>query len=128
MEQILVTIQGRRFSPDIGLIKQLLAVDGVTAVCQFRDDGAFVEGYGLMSQTELQALAHFAHDYKRIVQGNADQLSMFTQLKGWTPPAGWIVRGSDMTVASAGNLVCVMRNDEANLTEVVQQLTETSHR
>jgi hypothetical protein len=33
-----------------------------------------------------------------------------------------------MTVASAGNLVCVVQNEEANLTEVVQQLTETSHR
>ena len=110
------------------MIKQLLAVDGVMAVCQFRDDGAFVEGYGLMSPDELRALAHFAHDYKRIVQGNADQLSMFTQLKGWTPPGGWIVRGTIMTVASAGNLVCVVQNEEANLTEVVQQLAETSHR
>ena len=62
------------------MIKQLLAVDGVTAVCRFRDDGAFVEGYGLMAPLELEALAHFAHDYKRIVQGNADQLSMFTAL------------------------------------------------
>jgi len=53
---------------------------------------------------------------------------MFTQLKGWTPPGGWIVRGTIMTVASAGNLVCVVQNEEANLSEVMQQLIETSHR
>jgi len=29
------------------MIKQLLAVDGVMAICHFRDDGALVEGYGL---------------------------------------------------------------------------------
>lgn len=110
------------------MIKRLLALDGVLAICHFRDDGKFIEGYGFMPDEQLEALASFAHDYKRIVQGNADQLSMFTQLKGWTPPGGWIVRGTIMTVASAGNLVCVVQNDEANLTEVVQQLTETSHR
>ena len=110
------------------MIRKLLALDGVMAICHFRDDGQFIEGYGLMPDDQLVALSSFAHDYKRIVQGNADQLSMFTQLKGWTPPGGWIVRGTLMTVASAGNLVCVVQNEEANLTEVVQQLAETSHR
>jgi len=109
------------------VIKQLLAVDGVTAVCRFRDDGAFVEGYGMMPQDELEALAHFAHDYKRIVQGNADQLSMFTGIKGWTPPAGWIVRGARMTVCSVANLVCTVDNADSNLSEVMQTLIETSH-
>lgn len=109
------------------MIKQLLAVDGVTAVCQFRDDGAFVEGYGLMSAAELEALAHFAHDYKRIVQGNADQLSMFTQIKGWTPPGGWIVRGAGMSVCSVANIVCTVENAGSNLTEVMAMLTEASH-
>ena len=64
------------------VIKQL-AVDGVMAVSRFRDDGAFVEGYRRLPEAELAALAHFAHDrHKRIVQGNADQLSMFTGISG----------------------------------------------
>lgn len=109
------------------MIKQLLAVDGVTAVCQFRDDGAFVEGYGLMSAAELEALAHFAHDYKRIVQGNADQLSMFTRVSGWTPPSGWIVRGSAMSVCSVANIVCTVENADGNLSEVMDYLIEASH-
>jgi roadblock/LC7 domain-containing protein len=108
------------------LIKQLLAVDGVTAVCQFRDDGAFVEGYGLMPSAELEALARFAHDYKRIVQGNADQLSMFTQVLGWTPPRGWIVRGAGMSVCSVANVVCTIENAEADLNEVMTYLVEAS--
>ena len=109
------------------MIKQLLAVDGVMAVCRFRDDGEFVEGFGLMPEHELIALAHFAHDYKRIVQGNADQLSMFTGVKGWTPPGGWIVRGAAMSVCSVANLVCTVENADANLTEVMENLTEASH-
>lgn len=108
------------------MIKQLLAVDGVMAVCRFRDDGAFVEGYGVLPQAELEALAHFAHDYKRIVQGNADQLSMFTGIKGWTPPAGWIVRGARMSVCSVANLVCTVENAEGNLSEVMGSLVEVS--
>jgi roadblock/LC7 domain-containing protein len=109
------------------VIKRLLAVDGVMAVCRFRDDGAFVEGYGVLPEHELVALAHFAHDYKRIVQGNADQLSMFTDLKGWTPPGGWIVRGATMSVCSVANLVCTVENADGDLSEVMGTLVEASH-
>lgn len=108
------------------MIKRLLALDGVMAVAQFRDDGQYVDGYGLMSDEQLESLVHFAHDYKRIVQGNADQLSMFTQLNGWTPPGGWIVRGQAMSVCSVGNLVCVMQNAEANVTEVMKDLADAA--
>jgi roadblock/LC7 domain-containing protein len=108
------------------VIKRLLATDGVSAVCRFRDDGAFVEGYGALSDDELGALARFAHDYKRIVQGNADQLSMFTGITGWTPPAGWIVRGVSMSVCSVGNLVCIVGNQDADLTGIMATLAEAS--
>ena len=104
------------------MIKRLLALDGVTAVCQFRDDGSFVDGYGMLPHEQLVHLAGFAHDYKRIVQGNADQLSMFTQVRGWTPPAGWIVRSDAMSVCSVGNLVCLVSNAEGSLTEIMGAL------
>ena len=29
------------------MIRKLLALDGVMAICHFRDDGQFIEGYGL---------------------------------------------------------------------------------
>lgn len=70
------------------MIKRLLALDGVMVVVRFRDDGQFVEGYGLLDAQNMQRLARFAHDYKRFTQGNADQFSMFTRLPGWTPPRG----------------------------------------
>lgn len=108
------------------MIRRMLAVDGVVAIAQFRDDGEFVAGYGLMPDEQLTALAHFAHDYKRMVQGNADQLSMFTGINGWTPPGGWMVRGSGMSVCSVGNFVCVVNDREARLNEVMRELTEVS--
>ncbi|MEE4380006.1 MAG: DUF2173 family protein, partial [Candidatus Competibacteraceae bacterium] len=68
------------------LIKRLLALDGVNVICLFRDDGSLAEGYGLMQQQEMVELAKFSHHYRRMVQSNADQLSMFTGMRGWTPP------------------------------------------
>lgn len=108
------------------MIKRLLAVDGVMAVCHFRDDGAVVEGYGMPDEQQLIGLAKFAHDYKRMVQGNADQLAMFTQVNGWTPPGGWLVRGPELSVCSVGNIVCVINNNESALNEVMQELHEAS--
>ncbi len=51
------------------MIKRLLALDGVSVVCHFRDDGALVEGYGMLGEEMMERLARFAHDYKRMVQG-----------------------------------------------------------
>jgi len=96
-------------------------------VCKFRDDGAFVEGYGLMNEEQMQAFAAFAHDYKRIVQGNADQLSMFTQLTGWTPPEGWIVHSGSRSVCCIANLVCLIDPGEASIKSVMAELQELAH-
>ncbi len=109
------------------MIKRLLVVDGVQAVVLFRDDGAFLEGYGLLPAEMMEQMALFAHEYKRLVQSNADQLSMFTQISGWTPPRGWLVRGADFTICSVANLMCMMKNDEANLSEVMKELSELAH-
>lgn len=109
------------------MIKRLLALDGVFTVCHFRDDGALVEGYGTLGEDMMVRLAKFAHDYKRMVQGNTDQFSMFTQLSGWAPPGGWMVRGDRATVCSVGNLVCFVDNETAALNEVMRELTDASH-
>jgi roadblock/LC7 domain-containing protein len=82
---------------------------------------------GMQNDSQLAGLAMFAHDYKRIVQGNADQLSMFTQVRGWTPPTGWLVRGSQVTVCSVGNIVCLVDSTSASINEVMRELQEASH-
>ena len=109
------------------MIKRLLALDGVMVVCQFRDNGELVEAYGVLEEEMMRRLAKFAHDYKRMVQGNTDQFSMFTGLSGWAPPGGWNVRGDKTTVCSVGNLVCFIDNGEASLNEVMRELTDLSH-
>lgn len=108
------------------MIKQIMILDGVMAVAHFRDDGELVEGYGMGGQEQLASLAHFAHDYKRLVQGNADQLSMFTKMRGWTPPGGWIVRGDRITVCSVGNVVCLFDSSEGSLNELMKELRDAS--
>jgi roadblock/LC7 domain-containing protein len=109
------------------MIKRLLALDGVMVVARFRDDGEFVEGYGLLEPHNMTRLARFAHDYKRFTQGTADQFSMFTGLRGWTPPKGWIVRGRSHAVCSMGNVVCLVVNAEASINEVMRELEEIAH-
>lgn len=106
------------------MIKRILALDGVVVIAHFRDDGELVEAYGLLGDDQNERLVRFAHDYKRIVQGHQDQLSMFTQLRGWTPPRGWIVRGRTMSVCSVSNMVALVENGEGNLTEVMTELTD----
>ncbi len=108
------------------MIKRILALDGVLGVCQFRDDGALVEGYGVLDEPLMRRMAKFAHDYKRMVQGNTDQFSMFTQLVGWAPPGGWIVHGERTSVCSVGNLVCFIDNAAASLNEVMGDMKEAA--
>lgn len=109
------------------MIRRLLALDGVNAVCHFRDDGALVEGHGALDEQLMAGLALFAHDYRRIVQSNADQLSMFSQVNGWTPPGGWIVHGKQESVCSVGNLVCLVENASASLSEIMREMEEAAH-
>lgn len=109
------------------MIKRMLALDGVMAICQFRDDGVFVKGYGVLEQEQMVGLAKFAHDYKRIVQANTDQLSMFTQMNGWTPPGGWVVKSESTAVISMSNFVCLAGLAEASLNEIMQALDKLAH-
>lgn len=111
----------------MSMIKRLLALDGVNAVCHFRDDGSLVEGYGLMGRDDMVRLARFAHDYRRMAQGNADQLAMFTGMRGWTPPRGWVVRGTQQAVCCVANLVCIVDSVGAPLNEILLELREVSH-
>ena len=74
----------------------------------------------------LQRLAKFALDYKRMVQGNADQLAMFTQTPGWTPPGGWIVRGQQLSVCSVANIVCVIDLRETKLNTIMAALKDAA--
>jgi roadblock/LC7 domain-containing protein len=108
------------------MIRRLLALDGVDIVCHFRDDGSLVEGYGLCSHEDLVKLAKFAHAYRRMVQGNADQLAMFSGMRGWTPPRGWIVRGKQMSACCVANVVCLVNNAEGALNEILGELQEVS--
>ena len=110
----------------MSMIKRLLALDGVNVICHFRDDGSLVEGYGLISPDDMWRLAQFAHDYRRMIQGNADQLAMFTGMRGWTPPRGWIARGVNQSVCGVANLVCIVDSVDAPLNEILLELQEIS--
>lgn len=111
----------------MSVIRRILALDGVNVICHFRDDGYLLEGYGLMGREDMARLAQFAHDYRRMIQGNADQFAVFTGMRGWTPPRGWIVRGINQSICGVGNLVCTVEGADAPLNEIMLELREISH-
>jgi roadblock/LC7 domain-containing protein len=108
-------------------LRNILVLDGVTAVCRFRDDGVLMEAEGMLSQELMDRLAKFAQWYRRMVSSNTDLLSLFSQMRGWSPSQGWIVQGEAMTVCSVGNMVCLVENAKGSLNELMKALGEAAH-
>ena len=108
------------------MIRRLLIHEGVSAVCRYRDDGSMQEGYGMIDQPALERLARFARDYHHMLLANADQLSMFSEMPGWTPTRGWMVFGAAHTVLGYSNLVCVLANGSHPLNDIIANLAELS--
>lgn len=108
-------------------LRKVLVLDGVTAVCRFRDDGVIMEAEGLLSPDLMQRLAKFAQWYRRMVSGNTDLFSLFSQMRGWSPSQGWIVQGAATTVCSVGNMVCMVDNAQGSLNQIMQALGEAAH-
>ncbi len=107
-------------------LRKILVLDGVTAVCRFRDDGVVMEAEGMLPPDLMERLAKFAQWYRRMVSSNTDLLSLFSQMRGWSPSQGWIVRGANMTVCSVGNTVCMVDNSQGSLNQIMQALDEAS--
>lgn len=108
-------------------LKKILVLDGVTAVCRFRDDGVVMESEGMLPPDLMTRLAKFAQWYRRMVSGNTDLLSLFSQMRGWSPSQGWIVQGAATTVCSVGNMVCLVDNAQGSLNQIMQTLGEAAH-
>lgn len=108
-------------------LKKILVLDGVVAVCRFRDDGVIMDAAGVLPQDMLERLAKFAQWYRRMVSGNTDLLSLFSQMRGWSPSQGWVVRGASMTVCSVGNTVCLIENAPSSLNAIMLALSEAAH-
>lgn len=109
------------------MLKRLLVLDGVVAVCRFQDDGTVVDAVGVISDEMMNKLAHFSHWYRRMISGNSDVFSLFSQMNGWTPARGWIVKGDRMSVCSVANVVAMIENKDASVNEIMRALEEVSH-
>jgi roadblock/LC7 domain-containing protein len=108
-------------------LKRILVLDGVVAVCRFRDDGVIMDAAGMLPSDMMERLAKFSQWYRRMVSGNTDLLSLFSQMRGWSPSRGWVVRGATMTVCSVGNMVCLVENAQSSLNEIMQAIGEAAH-
>jgi len=108
-------------------LKKLLVLDGVIAVCRFQDDGSIMDAAGMMPQDMMERMAKFAQWYRRMVSGNMDLVSLFSQMRGWAPSQGWVVHGAQMTVCSVGNVVCMVQNGQGTLEPLMKALSDTAH-
>ncbi len=109
------------------MLKRLLVLDGVVAVCRFQDDGTVVDAAGMIPDEMMNKLAHFSHWYRRMISGNSDVFSLFSQMNGWTPARGWIVKGDKMSVCSVANVAAMIENKDASINQVMRALEEISH-
>lgn len=108
-------------------LKKLLVLDGVVAVCRFQDDGSIMDAAGMLTSDMMERMARFAQWYRRMVSGNTDLVSLFSQMRGWAPSKGWIVHGAQMTVCSVGNVVCMVQNNQGPLNELMTALADAAH-
>ncbi len=108
-------------------LKKILVLDGVVAVCRFQDDGSIMDSAGMMPPDLMERLAKFSQWYSRMVSGNMDLLSLFSQMRGWSPSQGWIVHGAQLTVCCHGNLVCMVQNGQGSMHAIMTMLGEISH-
>lgn len=108
-------------------LRKILVLDGVTAVCRFRDDGVVMDAEGMLPPDLMVRLAKFAQWYRRVVSGNTDLLSLFSQMRGWSPSQGWIVHGAAMSVCSVGNVVCLVQSAQGSLNDVMRALNDVAH-
>lgn len=109
------------------MLKRLLVLDGVVAVCRFQDDGTVIDLAGVIPEEMVTNMARFAHWYRRMISSNSDVFSLFSQMNGWTPARGWIVKGAQMSVCGVGNVVAMLENKDASINEVMRALEEASH-
>ncbi len=109
------------------MIKRLLALDGVLAVCRFMDDGTLAEAYGPMDHAQMLRLAGLAHDYRRMLQGHTDQLSMFSGRRGWTPARAVMLRGDRLSVCGVANIVCLVDNRDTTFNDLLLEMHEVAH-
>jgi len=108
------------------MLKRLLVLDGVVAVCRFQDDGTVIDSAGLISEDRMTKLARFALWYRRMISGNCDVFSLFSQMNGWTPARGWMVKGAQMSVLSVANIVAMVENKDAAFNAVLAALDEAA--
>lgn len=108
-------------------LKKMLVLNGVMAVCRFQDDGSIMEAAGVLPADMTERLAKFAMWYRRMVSGNTDLLSLFSQMPGWSPSKGWVVHGAEVSVCSWANMACMVKNAEGSLQDIMKALEEAAH-
>ncbi|QKT04443.1 DUF2173 family protein [Ectothiorhodospiraceae bacterium 2226] len=107
------------------MLERLLRLDGVVAAVHFREGGGLLNGVGQLSGEQMELVARFANDHKRITQSNGDQFSVLAQMNGWAPARGWIVHGPRMSAVGMADIACVFRNGAAKYNELLEEMRQT---
>ena len=100
-------------------LEELLKLDGVAAVGEFRADGSLIDFKTKMEMSpDLAAMsAQFCATISMVF---STMSGAFTQLSGmsWSPPQGWMFAGGDWTVCVAGGRGVFVESAKANFNEL----------
>ena len=101
-------------------LEELLKIDGVAAVGEFRPDGSLID-YKANMEMPLELAGMSAQFCATVSMVFGTTMSgAFTQLSGmnWSPPQGWMFAGGDWTVSVAGGRGVFVDSAKANFNKL----------
>ncbi len=100
-------------------LEELLKIDGVAAVGEFRPDGSLID---FKAKTEMspELAGMSAQSCATVSMVFGTMSGAFTQLSGmsWSPPQGWMFAGGDWMVCVAGGRGVFVETAKANFNKL----------
>ncbi len=108
-------------------LEELLKVKGAVAALRYYDDGSLAEVVGELSGENADLAADMCNATGRIMHQEADLFAAYSGMGGWTPPEGWAMQGSRISVWNVGNIACFVNNAEVSYNELYRTLSRLAH-
>ena len=109
-------------------LDEMLQIKGTVGALRYYDDGSLAEVVGDVPQEHADLAAEMANATSRMMHQEADLFASYSGMRGWTPPEGWVMHGSEFSVWNVGNIACFVKNGEVSFNDLFRALARLAHR
>lgn len=102
-------------------LDELMAIPGVVAAGEFRDDGGLVDYRGKLARNLAEIAAQMCASNNKLFRQQADQFTKASGMK-WAPVLGWAFSGGDYTVAIMGNWGVFIETAKVDFNKLFREL------